>query len=128
MKKIIAILSLMAIPYTAFAGAPQDPCGEPYTIDYVKMVINAGTHGCGKYMSDFPTTGIGASTSYINGLQDPNLIISVLVQDPATGKTLSAVIKCDVSSGKASFLDLHFAAEAYGGCTLPQFLPHGSTN
>jgi hypothetical protein len=109
----------------AFAGnegpglAPIDPCGAPVRLDYVQLVVQAGIQGCGDYMSDFSTTKAEGAITNINGLQDPNLLYSVSVQDPATGKTLASVVKCDVSTGTASILTLDFhATTSYGGCSL----------
>jgi hypothetical protein len=123
MKTLIAILSLMpmSISFSAFAVGPEpaDACGAPYHLDYVKFVTAAGIQGCGQYIADFTTTVGHGSISRINGLQDPNLYYSVLVQYPATGKSLAAVVKCDVSTGKPSLLALNFAATtSYGGCSM----------
>lgn len=68
-------------------------------------------------MADFTTTNGHGSITKLPGLADPNTFYSVLVQDPATGKALSAVVKYDVRTGQPSLLSLEFAAtNAYGGC------------
>ena len=128
MKLITLSLMMLAATnaVTAFAGnegpgmMPADACGAPYQLDYIKMVVTAGIQGCGQYMSDFSTTKAEGVITTIGTLQDPNQLYSISVQDPATGKTLASVVKCDVSTGKASLLTLDFhATTSYGGCELP---------
>ena len=124
MKKFI-VTSLMTLTVSlAFAGPGPgsvhlDPCGSPLKLYYVSMVTTQGILGCGDSMADFSTTIRHGSVSRLNGLEDSNLYYSVLVQDPSTGKSLSAVVKCDVSTGKPSLLSLGFAAiTSYGGCSI----------
>jgi hypothetical protein len=118
---LFALSVACAVP--AFAGnegpgvAPIDPCGAPIRLDYVKLVTEAAIQGCGEYVADFTTTSGHGSITRFGIPQNPNPYYSVLVQDPATGKSISGVVKCDASTGTASLVALDFAATtSYGGC------------